>query len=217
MKTIVGCFLGLFALVTFSAGSPVSADELDAEAFALPVLAADPGASGIERLDSAHCVLYSDGADNCIVNNVPPEVVDEGSTNFSEGDLSATEPAPAIRFLDAVPVAVVQTVTVAAPGAHDGQREEASSAQPMPAPAPVPVLDRDAETTTGALVAPHRQSADAIVAAVVQSVTIAAPGQSETSGEELSAEELPSAELQLEPAAPILTLDAKTTARNNAE
>jgi hypothetical protein len=211
MKTIVGCFLGLVALLTFSVGSPVYADELDAEASALSVLAPDAGANGVESLDNTHCVLYSDGADNCIVN-VQPEVVDEGATTFSEIDSSPTEEAPAIRFLDAIPVAVVQTVTIAAPGADNGDREETTAARPMLMPAPEGVSDhddRDIETATGALVG---QSADAIVVAIVQSATIAVPGQSERGGEKL-----PLAELQLAPAASISTLEAKTTDHDGEE
>jgi hypothetical protein len=213
MKTIVGCFLGLVALMTFSVGSPVYADEIDAEASALSVLAPDAGANGIDGLDDTHCVLYSDGADNCIVN-AQPEVVDEGATTFSEIDSSPTEEAPAIRFLDAVPVAVIQTVTMAAPGADNGDREETPAGRPvlMPAPEGAPDHDdRDAETATGPLVPPVGQSADAIVAAVVQSATIAVPGQSER-----NSEELPLAELQLAPAS-ISTLEAKTADQSGEE
>ncbi len=212
MKTIVGCFLGLFALVTsFSGGSPVYADALEAEASAFSVLAPDAGTNGVESLDDGHCVLYSNGADNCIVN-AQPEVVDQWSTTVSEIDPSATERATAIRFVDAIPVAVVQTVTIAAPGADSGDREQTSSAQPMPVPATEPVTDRDTKTTTGALVAPAGQSADAIVVAIVQSVTIAVPGQSASDGEQP-----PSAELLSPPLAPIAILEAKTTAHDNAE
>lgn len=209
MKTIVGCFLGLVALLTFSGGFPVYADALEAETSALSVLAPDAGANGVESLGDAHCVLYSDGADNCIVN-VQPEVVDQWSTTVSEIDPSSTEEAPAIRFFDAVPVAVVQTVTIAAPGVDTEEREETSSAQPMPVAAPELILDRDTETTTGALVAPAGQSADAIIVATVQSATIAVPGQSESSSEN-------TAESQSSPMAPISTVDAKATAHDNAE
>ena len=183
MKTIIGCFLGLVALAMFSGGSPVYADALETESSALSVLAPDPGANGVDGLDSAHCVLYSDGADNCIVN-VQPEVVDAGLITVSDIDPSATESVLAIRFVDAIPVAVVQTVTIAAPGADSGDREETSSARPLRVPATEPVLTRDIETTTGALMAPAAHSTDAIVVAIVQSVTIAVPGQSARDGDE---------------------------------
>ena len=209
MKTIIGCFLGLFALVTsFSGGSPVYADTLEAEASALSVLAPDAGTNSVGTLDDAHCVLYSNGADNCIVN-AQPEVVDQWSTTVNEIDPSATAQPAAIRFVDAIPVAVIQTVTIAAPS---GDREETTSAQPMPVPATEPISDRDAKTTTGALVPPVDQSADAIVVAIVQSVTVAVPGQSASDGEEPRSAELLSA-----PAALTSVLAAKTTDRDNAE
>jgi hypothetical protein len=183
MKTIISCLFGLFALMTsFSAGSPVYADALEAEAAGLSVIAPDAGPSGVESLDDAHCAFYSNGADNCIVN-AQPEVVDQWSTTASAIDPSAIEQATAIWFVDAVPVAVVQTVTIAAPGADSGDREQTSFAQPMLVPATEAEMDRDSKTTTGALVAPASESADAIVVAIVQSATIAVPGQSASDGE----------------------------------
>jgi hypothetical protein len=174
MKTIVAGFLGLIALVTsFPGGSPVYADALEAESSALSILAPDAGATGVESLDQSHCVLYSDGADNCIVN-VQPAAVDQQSTTVSEIDPPAAGEAPAIRFVDAIPVVVIQTVTIAAPGL-DGQT---AFTQPVPVPTTEPVLDVDVKTTTGALLAPAGQSADAIAVAVVQSATVAVAGQS---------------------------------------
>lgn len=182
MKTLVAGFLGLVALVmSLPGGSPVYADALEAESSAVSIFGPDAVANGVESLDQSHCVLYSDGADNCIVNE-QLGVVDQQSTAVSEIDPSATEPAPAIRFVDAIAVAVVQTVTIAAPGLNAGDREEA--ARPMPVPATEPVLDGDAKTTTGALLPPAAESADAIAVAVVQSTTVAIPGQSATDGEE---------------------------------
>jgi hypothetical protein len=185
MKTMVACVLGLAALVTSFAGggSLVYADTLEAESSALPILAPDADTSGVESLDKLHCVLYSDGADNCIVN-VQLEAVDQQSIVVSEIDPSATESAPAIRSVDAIPVAVVQTVTIAAPGLNAGDREEAAYTEPMPVPAAEPALNLDAETTTGALLAPAGQSADAIVVAIVQSATVAVTGQSAKDSEE---------------------------------
>src|SRR5262249_25215180 len=75
MKTIVAGFLGLVALVTaFPGGSPVYADAVEAESSALSILAPDAGVTGVESVDQFHCVLYSDGADNCIVNVQPADV-----------------------------------------------------------------------------------------------------------------------------------------------
>ena len=91
MKTMVAGFLGLVALVTsFFGGSPVYADALEAESSALSLIAPDAGANGVESLDKLHCVFYSDGADNCIVN-VQPEDVGQQSTAVSEIDPPATE------------------------------------------------------------------------------------------------------------------------------
>jgi len=173
MKTIVACFLGLIALVTSAGGSAVYADALEAGCLALSVIAPGAGTNSVESLDDAHCAFYSDAADNCIVNvqpqvNVQPEPVDQWSPAVSELDPAAT--APAVRFMDAIAVAVVQTVTIAASGLDAGDRDASSSVQPIPAAQPV----FDAETTPGAI-APG-QSADAIVVAVVQTVTIAASG-----------------------------------------
>jgi hypothetical protein len=180
MKTIVAGFLGLIALVTsFPGGSPVYADALEAESSALSILAPDAGATGVESLDQSHCVLYSDGADNCIVN-VQTADVDQQSTAVSEIDPPATEEAPAIRFVDAIPVVVVQTVTIAAPGFNAGDHGETAYTRPAPAPTMEPVLDVDVKITTGALLPPAGQSVDAIVVAVVQSATVAVPGESDS-------------------------------------
>ena len=205
MKIMVACVLGLAALVTSfaSGGSPVYADALDAESSALPILAPDADTTGVESWDKLHCVLYSDGADNCIVN-VQLETVDQQSAVVSEIDPSATESTPAIRFVDAIPVAVVQTVTIAAPGLGAGFREETASTGPVPVPATEPALNLDAKTTTGALLAPAGQSADAIVVAIVQSATIAVPGR--------DSEETAEAESKSAPTAPISISQAKTTA-----
>ena len=183
MKIIVAGFLGLVALVmSFPGGSPVYADALEAESSALSILAPDAGANGVESLDQFHCVLYSDGADNCIVN-VQTADVDQQSTAVSEIDPPATEEAPAIRFVDAIPVVVVQTVTIAAPGLDAGDRGETAYTQPVPVRATEPVLDVEVKTTTGALLPRAGQSADAIAVAVVQSATVAVPGQSAADSE----------------------------------
>jgi hypothetical protein len=178
MKTMMAGFLGLVALVmSFPGGSPVYADALEAESSALSILAPDAGANGVESLDQSHCVLYSDGADNCIVN-VQPAAVDQQSTAVSEIDPPAAGEAPAIRFVDAIPVVVIQTVTIAAPGLDDGDHGQTAFTQPVPVPTTEPVLDVDVKTTTGALLAPAGQSGDAIAVAVVQSATVAVAGQS---------------------------------------
>jgi hypothetical protein len=205
MKTIVACLLGLIALVTFARGSAVYADAL--EEGSLSILAPGAGTNGLESLDDAHCAFYSDGADNCIVNVQPevyvqPEAVDQWSIAVGELDPSAT--APAVRSMDAIPVTVVQTVTIAASGVDAGDREGTSSAQPIPVPAIQRVLDHDAKTTTGAIVEPTGQSADAIVVAVVQSTTVVVPAQGASSGDEL-----PAAQSLPPPTAPSSILAAK--------
>jgi hypothetical protein len=212
MKTIVAGFLGLVALVTsFPGGSPVYADALEAESSALSILAPDAGANGVESVDQFHCVLYSDGADNCIVN-VQLDAVDQQSTAVSEIDPLATEPAPAIRFVDAIAVVVVQTVTIAAPGLDASDRGETAYTRPVPLPATEPVLDVDVKTTTGALSLPAGQSADAIVVAVVQSATVAVPGQSA-----MDSEETAQAESMSGPPGPLSIRQAKTTALDYVE
>ncbi len=213
MKTMVACVLGLAALVTsFASGdSRVYADALEAESSVLQILAPDPDANPVENLDKLHCVLYSDGADNCIVNP-QLEAIDQQSVAVSEIDPPATEPAPAILFLDAIQVAVVQTVTIAAPGQAAGDREETANGGPMPAAAPEPALNLDAQTTTGALLTPAGQPGDAIVVAIVQSATVAVPGQSAGDSEEnAQAESTPA------PAEPISVGDAKPTALDDAQ
>jgi hypothetical protein len=184
MKTIVAGFLGLVALVTsFPGGSAAYADAVEVESSALSILAPDAGANGVESVDQFHCVLYSDGADNCIVN-VQPADVDQQSIAVGEIDPPATEQAPAIRFVDAIAVVVVQTVTIAAPGLDAGDRGETAYMRPVPVPATEPALDIDVKTTTGALLLPAGQPADAIVVAIVQSATVAVPGQSATDSAE---------------------------------
>jgi hypothetical protein len=221
MKTIVACFLGLIALVTFASGSAVYADAL--EAGSLPILAPDAGTNGVDSSQDAHCAFYSDGADNCIVNvqpevnaqpqvnvqpevnaqpqvNVQPEVnaqpqeVDQWSTAGNELDPAAI--APAVRFVDAIPVTVVQTVTIAASGSDAGDREATSSVQPIPLPATQP------KTMTGAIVEPTEQSGDAIVVAVVQSTTVVVPAQG-------ASDQPPTAQLLLPPPPPHSLIETK--------
>lgn len=213
MKTMVACVLGLAALVTsFASGdSRVYADALEAESSMLPILAPDADANRVENLDKLHCVLYSDGADNCIVNT-QLDAVEQQSTAVSEIDQSETEPAPAVRFVDAIPVAVVQTVTIAAPGQNVVDRDETANAGPMPAPATEPALNLDAKTTAGALLAPAGQSGDAIVVAIVQSATVAAPGQSAADSEETA-----QAESTSTPTASISVTEAQPTALDYAQ
>jgi hypothetical protein len=212
MKTIVAGFLGLVGLVTLlPGGSPAYADALEAESSALSILAPDASASGVESLDQFHCVLYSDGADNCIVN-VQPADVDQQSVAASESDPSSTEREPTIRFVDAVRVAVVETVTIAAPGFNADDRGETAYTQPAPVPATEPEFGVDVKTTTGALLLPPIKSADAIVVAIVQSATVAAPGQSATDGEETV-----QAESMSGPSGPLSLHQGKTTALDDVE
>ena len=214
MKTKLACVLGLAALATSltCGGFLAYADALEAESSALLILAPDADNNGAESLDKLHCVLYSDGADNCIVN-VQLEAVDQQSTVVSEVEPSATESAPVIQFVDAIPVFVSQTVTIAAPELNAGDREEPAYTGSIPVPAATePVLNLDANTTTGAFLAPAGQSADAVVVAIVQSTTVAVPGQNVGDSEESL-----QAKLMSEPTAPISILEANVTALNYAE
>jgi len=214
MKTKLACTLGLVLLATslVCGGSLAYADALEAESSALLTLAPDANANGAESVDKLHCVFYSDGADNCIVNAQVP-VVDQPSSTLDETEPSATEPAPAVQFFDAITVIVAQSVTIAAPGLNPGDSEEPASTESIPVPsATEPVLNLDAKSTTDAFLAPVSQSADAIVVAIVQSATIAVPGQSPQDSEEAAPTEPIS-----EPTAPILILEAKTTALDRAE
>jgi hypothetical protein len=214
MKTTFACILGLAALATsFSCGgSLVHADALEAESSALLTLAPDVDTSGAGNSDKLHCALYSDGADNCIVN-VQLEAVDQFSAVVSETEPSAIEAAPAIQFVDAIAVVVTQSVAIAVPGADAGNHEQPEHTGSIPAPsATEPVFNPDAKATTDAFMAPAGQSADAIVVAVVQSVTVAVPGQNPGDNEEAERTGLNAA-----PMVPLLILEAKTTVLDHAE
>jgi len=213
MKTKLACILGLAALATslLCGGSLAYADALEAESSALLTFAPDANASGAESLDKLHCVFYSDGADNCIVNT-QITAADQPSSDIGETEPSATEPAPAIHFVDAISVIVTQSITIAAPGLISGDEEPVSTGL-MPVPAAMePVLNSDAKITTDAVLAPAGQSVDAIVAPIVQSATIAVPGQNPG-----GIEEAVPAESISEPTAPIEVLEAKTTVLDRAE
>jgi hypothetical protein len=214
MKTKLAYILGLAVLATsfICGGSLAYADALEAESSALLTLAPDANASGAESLDKPHCVFYSDGADNCIVNT-QLTVVDQPSSAIGETEPSATEAAPTIQFVDAIAVIVTQSITPASPGLIPENSEEPASAESMPTPsATEPVLNSDAKTTTDASSAPAGRSADAIVVAIVQSATIAVPGQNLRDSEEAA----PTGSIS-EATAPILMLEAKTPALDRAE
>src|SRR5215831_17256938 len=208
MKTIVACVLGLaaFAISFAGGGSRVYADAIETASSALQILAPAAGTAVIEALDHRHCVLYSDGADDCVVN-VPFEAFDRQSTDVSEIDTPATEPTPAVRFVDAIPVGVVQTMSIVAPGFNARETEETAYAPPLPLPATEPILGADAKTTTGALTPPNAQSAEAIVVAIIQSTTVAAPGESARDTEQEA-----QAEAISDPTAPISTRPTKAAA-----
>jgi len=213
MKTKLACVLGLAALVMSSTcgASLVHADALEAASSGLLTLAPEADANGAGSLDQLHCVLYSDGADNCIVN-AQPAAADPTPPAVGAIESSAIASAPAIQFVDAIAVAVVQTVTIAAPGLDARDSEEPAYTGSIPAPSTTePVLNPEAETTTGAFQAPAGQSADAIAVAVVQTVTIEVPGQIPD-----SEDAAPTGSIA-EPTAPILIFEAKTTALDRVE
>ncbi|HMA74537.1 MAG TPA: hypothetical protein VKP67_24070 [Xanthobacteraceae bacterium] len=207
MKTRLAFIPGLALLATLliCGGSLAFADAYEAESSALLTLA--PDVNGAEGQDQLHCVFYSDGADNCIVNT-PFMVVDQPSA-VDEIEAAATEPA--VRFFDAIPVIVAQSVTIAAPGLTSRESEEpAFTGSILATSVTESVLNLDVDTTADA--AQASQSADAIAVAIVQSATIAVPGQNAEDNEEAGLTQSIS-----EPTAPISILEVKATVLDRAE
>jgi len=143
MKTKLACVLGLAALVAslICGASGAYADVFEAESSVLQTLAPDADANGAESSDKLHCVLYSDGADNCVVNT-QFTVVDQPSSAIDETEPSAIEPATPVQFVDAVAVAVILSVTIAVPGQSPWDSEEAApTVSIVESPAPDLILE----------------------------------------------------------------------------
>ena len=212
MKTILASVLGLAVLVALTCGSSfVYADALEAASSAMQTLAPDATANGAESVDKLPCESSCVGAEHCTGDAQAAEV-DQPSSAVSEIEPSVTEasPAPAVQSADAIIVEVTQTVTIVVPGdeaadseepAVTGAIEEPVAAEPAAA---VEAAATDAPPATE--VTEVTEAADAIVAEVVQTVTIAAPGQQEGDGEAVVATE---SAPELSATEPALTRDAE--------
>jgi len=212
MKTILASVLGLVVLVALTCGSSfVYADALEAASSAMQTLAPDATANAVESVDKLPCESSCVGAEHCTGDAQAAEV-DQPSSAVSEIEPSVTEapPAPAVQSADAIIVEVTQTVTIVVPGdeaadseepAVTGAIEEPVAAEPAAA---VEAAATDAPPATE--VTEVTEAADAIVAEVVQTVTIAAPGQQEGDGEAVVATE---SAPELSATEPALTRDAE--------
>jgi hypothetical protein len=221
MKTKLARVLGLAVLAaSFTCGgSRVYADALEATPSAMQALAPDADANGTGSINALPCASYDEGAETCTVK-APLAEVDQpsspaGAIEPAVTEASSTEDslAPAIQSADAIVVEVIETVTIAVPGQGAGDSEEAAVTGTIPElPATEPILVVDAKATTDASAAPAIE-ADAIVAEIVQTVTVAVSGQDAGATEEAAVTgSIP------EPSAtePVAVADAKATADASA-
>jgi len=214
MKTKLASVLGLAVLMAcFICGSSfVYADDvLEAASSAMQTLA--PDANSVESVDKLPCESSCVGTEHCTGDAQTAEA-DQSSSAVSAIEPSVTEasPAPAVQSVDAIIVEVTQTVTIVVPGEDAADSEEPAVTGSILEPAatePAPVVEAAA---TEAAPAPATEATDAIAATdavvveVVQTVTIATPGQ------DVSDSEAPAvAESTPEPstAEPALTQDAE--------
>jgi hypothetical protein len=212
MKTILASVLGLVVLVALTCGSSfVYADALEAASSAMQTLAPDATANAVESVDKLPCESSCVGAEHCTGDAQAAEV-DQPSSAVSEIEPSVTEasPAPAVQSADAIIVEVTQTVTIVVPGDEAADSEEPAVTGAIEEPvatepaAAVEAAATDAPPATE--VTEVTEAADAIVAEVVQTVTIAAPGQQEGDGEAVVATE---SAPELSATEPALTRDAE--------
>jgi hypothetical protein len=212
MKTLLASVLGLAALVALTCvSSLVYADALEAASSAMQTLAPDATANGAESVDKLPCESSCVGAEHCTGDAQAAEV-DQPSSAVSEIEPSVTEasPAPAVQSADAIIVEVTQTVTIVVPGDEAADSEEPAVTGAIEEPVvtePAAAIEAAATDASPATeVTEVTETADAIVAEVVQTVTIAAPGQEEGDSEAAvvteSAPELSATE-------PTLTRDAE--------
>jgi hypothetical protein len=212
MKTILASVLGLVVLVALTCGSSlVYADALEAASSAMQTLAPDATANGAESVDKLPCESSCVGAEHCTGDAQAAEV-DQPSSAVSEIEPSVTEasPAPAVQSADAIIVEVTQTVTIVVPGDEAADSEEpavtGAIAEPV-ATEPAAAVEAAATEASPATEATEvTEAADAIVAEVVQTVTIAAPGQEESDSEAAVATE---SAPELSATEPALTRDAE--------
>jgi hypothetical protein len=173
MKTKLASVLGLAVLMAcFICGSSFvyAEDVLEAASTAMQTLAPDATASGVESVDKLPCESSCVGAENATGD---AQITEAGQlpSAVSETETSTVEEAPAIRSADAVIAEVTQTVTIVVPGEDAADSEEPAITGSIQEPVAVaPVVEAAATEESPA-------TDDAIVVEVVQTVTIAAPGQ----------------------------------------
>jgi hypothetical protein len=173
MKTKLASVLGLAVLMAcFICGSSFvyAEDVLEAASTAMQTLATDATASGVESVEKLPCESSCVGAENATGD---AQITEAGQlpSAVSETETSTVEEAPAIRSADAVIVEVTQTVTIVVPGEDAADSEEPAITGSIQEPVAVaPVVEAAATEASPA-------TDDAIVVEVVQTVTIAAPGQ----------------------------------------
>jgi hypothetical protein len=214
MKTKLASVLGLAVLMAcFICGSSfVYADDvLEAASSAMQTLAPDATANGVESVDKLPCESSCVGTEHCAGNAQTVEA-DQPSSTVSEIEPSVTEasPAPTVQSADAIIVEVTQTVTIVVPGDEAADSEEpavtGAIAEPV-ATEPAAAVEAAATEASPATEATEvTEAADAIVAEVVQTVTIAAPGQEESDSEAAVATE---SAPELSATEPALTRDAE--------
>jgi len=222
MKTKLASVLGLAVLMAcFICGSSfVYADDvLEVASSAMQTLA--PDANSVESVDKLPCDTSCVGTEHCSGDAQTVEA-DQSSSAVSEIEPSVTEasPDPAVQSADAIIVEVTQSVTIVVPGEDAADSEEPAVTGSIAEPAATeaaPVVESEATEASPAPAVEATEAkeateaneateaADAIVAEVIQTVTIAAPGQDQGDIEAAAAEATP------EPSTtePALTRDAE--------
>jgi hypothetical protein len=151
----------------------------------MQTLAPDATANGAESVDKLPCESSCVRAEHCTGDAQAAEV-DQPSSAVSEIEPSVIEasPAPAVQSADAIIVEVTQTVTIVVPGDEAADSEEPAVTGAIEEPvATEPAAAVEAAAADASPANEVTEAADAIVAEVVQTVTIAAPGQEESDSE----------------------------------
>jgi hypothetical protein len=223
MKTKLASILGLALLVaSFTCGSSfVYADAPEAASSAMQVLVPDADTNGAEAVDlprmcncdEINCTdaqTAEAGQLPSAVSEIEPSTVEPSAVEASTVEES---PAPAIQSADAIIVEVTETVTVVVPGEGAADSEEPAVTGSIPAATEAAATEAAAtepaavvEAAADASPVPATEATDAVAVEVVQTVTIAAPGQA--AGDETEpavAESTP----QPSAAEPALTQDAE--------
>jgi hypothetical protein len=223
MKTKLASILGLALLVaSFTCGSSfVYADAPEAASSAMQVLVPDADANGAEadklprmcNCDDNNCTdaqTAEAGQSPSAVSEIEPSTVEPSAVEASTVEES---PAPAVQSADAIIVEVTETVTVVVPGEGAADSEEPAVTGSIPAATEAAATEAAAtepaavvEAAADASPVPATEATDAVAVEVVQTVTIAAPGQA--AGDETEpavAESTP----QPSAAEPALTQDAE--------